>query len=131
MLIKRKVIERLKKLKRVEMLHLLRKDDETAAYYCEEEDEIILFVDVLTFDTMAHWRHWGKGLDVSFEDFVLRFIGIRTPLHELLHYCDIESSKQAEYVALWLTWGNKELAQAVANLAYVHGKINKVGEIVA
>jgi hypothetical protein len=127
--LERKLIDQLKKLKRVEMTHLVRLDDATTAYYCEETDEIIMFVDVIVVDAMTHFKVWGESADETIEQFIANFVGTRTPLHEMLHYCGVNSSKQCEYLAVKYTWYSEVIARIVANWLYPYGKIAEVVEV--
>jgi hypothetical protein len=124
----RRVIEQLKKLKRVKMTHIVRLDDTTTAYYCEEADEIIMFVDVICNDAVIHFKSWGESADKSIERFLVNFF-TRTTLHELFHYCGVESSKQCEYLAVKYTWQSDGVARIVANWLYPKEKVEDVVEV--
>lgn len=126
--IERKLIERLKKLKRVEMKHIVRLDDATIAYYCEETDEIIMFVDVIVVDAMTHFKSWGESTDENIEKFIANFL-TRTTLHEMIHYCGIDNSKQCEYLAVKYVWESEGIARIVANWLYPDDKIADVAEV--
>ncbi len=124
-----RIVRRMRRtIHRVRVEHLLRSDDETAAYYCPESDEIIMFYDVIMKDALIHFRAWASGLEQDLESFAMNFVVMRT-LHELFHACDIESSKQCEYLAVKLIYGSEEIARMEANWMYPCGKIQRVPEV--
>ena len=126
---KAKIAKIAKDIQRVTLTHITRKDDDTSAYYCEESDEIILFYDVIATDALTHYNVWGSTVDKDMAEFCANFVGTRTSLHELFHYCGIKESKQCEYLAVKLTWGSDAIGKIVANWLYPKGKIVPVPEV--
>jgi len=119
--IERKLIQRLKKLKRLEMKQIFRSEDITTAYYCEETDELIIFIDVVLDDCKTHFQAWGILKDKKIWRFAAGFIS-RTVIHELLHWCGITSSRMCEYVALLFTW-DEGTAKIVSGWLYPTQKL--------
>jgi len=122
-----KLIERLRKIKRVHLEHMLRKEDDTTAFYCFDLDEIRLFIDVALDDCKNHYNAWGASLTLDFAEFVAKFLD-RIVLHELFHWCDIESDRQCEYLAISLVW-NKGAAKIVSGWQYPDQKLANVPEV--
>ena len=122
-----KLIERLKKVKRVRLEHMLRKEDDTTAFYCYDIDEIRLFIDVALDDCKNHYNAWGASLAKNFPEFAAKFLD-RIVLHELFHWCGIENDRQCEYMALSFVW-NKTAAKIVSEWEYPEQKITEVPEV--
>jgi len=117
-----KLIRRLKKLERVEVLHMLRKDDITCAYYCEETDEIIFFVDIIVDDMKTHHKVWGHVKEKKLEDFAVKYLS-RVLLHELMHWGGIESSRTCDFFALSFLY-DEETASIIT--AWVYPELERV-----
>lgn len=125
-----KLIERLKRLKKIERLrlqHMLRKDDDTTAFYCFDTDEIRLFIDVVLGDCKTHYDAWGMSLTRNVPEFVVKFLS-RTVLHELFHWSGEENDRQCEYWAISLTW-DETTAKIVSGWIYPGQKIVEITEV--
>jgi len=116
----RKLIRRLKKFERLEVLHKLRKDDTTCAYYCEETEELVLFVDIMVSDLQTHHEVWGYLKEREIEDFTVKYLS-RVMLHELMHWAGIIYSRTCEFVALSLTF-DTETASIISGWLYPREK---------
>ena len=124
MSIERKLIKRLKKLERLEMKQLFRLEDATTAYYCEETDELIIFIDVVLDDCKTHFQAWGVLKDRKMWRFAAKFIS-RTVIHELAHWSGVTSSRICEYLALMFLW-NEGTAKIVSGWLYPTQKLVEV-----
>jgi len=122
-----KLIERLRKIQRVRLEAMLRKEDDTVAFYCLDLDVIRLFIDVALDGCKDHYVAWGISLADNFADFVAKFL-IRTVLHELFHWCEVESDRQCEYLALLFVW-NETVAKMISRWQYPTEDIVQVSEI--
>jgi len=76
--------------------------DETIAYYCAEEDRLVVILETLIRDTINHWRYWAKWvLNIAIEEFTLLNIQ-RVFLYELIQWANLTDKFQAEFTALKL-----------------------------
>lgn len=112
-----RIIERLRKMKRLKVKTLLREEDKTIALYAPLEDLMLFFIDIALDDCNTHWKEWGFVREKTFLDFLIKYVS-KVFLHELDHWGgDLQSDKQAEYVGLMLVW-NQFLAKAITELIY-------------
>jgi len=123
----RKLVQRLKKIDRLKLSQILRRDDITVAYYCLETDELILFIDVVAADLYIHFNAWGKIKEGDIVRFTTKLL-TRTILHELYHWGGLESSKVCDYLAFWFVW-DKATASVVSSWLYPDETLPKFGVI--
>lgn len=111
-----RLIDRLKKIRRLEVKTLFRDEDDTVAFYDYENDVLMLFIDKALEDMINHWNMWGRIIKDDPIEFTWKFIH-HVYLHELFHWAAVESSKQAEYMALLMTW-NIGIAKNISEWLY-------------
>jgi len=113
---KKKIIQRLRKIRRFDLTHKMRADDTTIAYYSKEEDLMIIFIDIALDDMMTHWRIWGRLRETTIDRFVAKYL-TKVTLHELFHWGGIKSSKICEFLSIMCVW-NDEIANIIASWMY-------------
>ena len=115
-----RLVDRLKKIRRLDLKTLFRNEDDTIAFYDQEHDLLMLFIDKALEDMTTHWNMWGRIVKDDPVDFSWKFIN-HIYLHEMFHWAGVESSKQAEYMALLLNW-NHGVAKNISEWMY-HNEI--------